>query len=247
MIAGTYLGSAVIAAVMAFLFTGHALGGSPWTFQAFIFGTFFLASAGASAAYLTVSEIFPMETRALAIAFFYAVGTGIGGIIGPLLFGNLIASGNRGEVAMAFYIGAAVMAVGGIVELIYGVKAEQVPLENIAKPLTAEEAEHMPEREREGRRRYRPGPGIEYPYYSPGFMGTSLRRPTSVAELQHEVEAIGRAVDEGGTISRDELYQVVGGRRWGPGRFRRALDEAVASGRIRRTGRGRFEAPEPGT
>jgi MFS family permease len=79
-----------------------------------------------------VSEIFPMETRALAIAFFYAVGTGIGGIIGPLLFGNLIASGNRSEVATAFYIGAAVMAVGGIVELIYGVKAEQVPLEDIA-------------------------------------------------------------------------------------------------------------------
>jgi MFS family permease len=247
MIAGTYLGSAVIAAVMATLFTGQALGGSAWTFQAFIFGTFFLASAGASAAYLTVSEIFPMETRALAIAFFYAVGTGIGGIVGPLLFGNLIASGNRGEVATAFYIGAAVMAVGGIVELIYGVKAEQVPLENIAKPLTAEEAEQVPEREREGRRRYRPGPGLQYPYYSPGFMGTSLRRPTPLVELQHEVEAIGRAVDEGGPISRDELYRVAGGRRWGPGRFRRALDEAVATGRIRRTGRGRFEAPEPGT
>jgi MFS family permease len=213
MIAGTYLGSAVIAAVMASLFTGQALGGSAWTFQAFIFGTFFLASAGASAAYLTVSEIFPMETRALAIAFFYAVGTGI----------------------------------GGIVELIYGVKAEQVPLENIAKPLTAEEAEQVPERERQGRRRYRPGPGLEYPYYSPGFMGTSLRRPTGLVELQHEVEAIGRAVDEGGPISRDELYRAAGGRRWGPGRFRRALDEAVASGRIRRTGRGRYEAPEPGT
>jgi MFS family permease len=247
MIAGTYLGSALIAALMAALFTGHSLGGSPWTFQAFIFGTFFLASAGASAAYLTVSEIFPMETRALAIAFFYAVGTGIGGIIGPLLFGNLIASGNRGEVATAFYIGAAVMAVGGIVELIYGVKAEQVPLENIAKPLTAEEAEHTPEREREGRRRYRPGPGFEYPYYSPGLMGTSLRRPTALLELQHEVEAIGRAVDEGGPVSRDELYRAVHARRWGPGRFRRALDEAVAAGRIRRTGRGRFEAPEPGT
>jgi MFS family permease len=246
MIAGTYLGSAAIAAVMALLFTQHSLGGSAWTFQAFIFGTFFLASAGASAAYLTVSEIFPMETRALAIAFFFAVGTAAGGIAGPLLFGNLIASGNRGEVATAFLIGAAVMAVGGIVELLFGVKAEQVPLENIAKPLTAEEAEHVPEREREGRRRYRPGPGLEYPYYSPGLMGTSLRRPTALAELQHEVEAIGHAVDEGGPVSRDELYRVVGARRWGPGRFRRALGEAVASGRIRRTGRGWYEAPEPG-
>ena len=139
MIAGTYFGSAAVAAVMAVLFTGHALGGSPWTFEAFIFGTFFLASAGASAAYLTVSEIFPMETRALAIAFFYAVGTGIGGIIGPLLFGNLIASGNRSEVAIAFFIGAGVMALGGLAELFFGVKAEQVPLEDIAKPLTAED------------------------------------------------------------------------------------------------------------
>jgi MFS family permease len=247
MIAGTYLGSAVIAAVLALLFAGHGLGGSPWTFQVFIFATFFLASAGASAAYLTVSEIFPMETRALAIAFFFAVGTGIGGIIGPLLFANMIASGNRSEVATAFFIGAAVMAVGGIVEIFFGVKAEQVPLENIAKPLTAEEAEHMPEREREGRRRYRPGPGLEYPYYSPGLMGTSLRRPTAVVELQHEVEAIGRVVDEGGPVSRDELFHMTGARRWGPGRFRRALDEAVAVGRIRRTARGRFEPPESGT
>jgi MFS family permease len=247
MIAGTYLGSAVVATVMAVLFTGQQLGGSPWTFQAFIFGTFFLASAGASAAYLTVSEIFPMETRALAIAFFFAVGTGVGGIIGPLLFGNLIASGNRGEVATAFFIGAGVMAVGGIVELLFGVKAEQVPLENIAKPLTAVEAEQIPERERQGRRRYRPGPGLEYPYYSPGLMGTSLRRPTPVAELRREVEAIGRAVDEGGPISGEELFRLVGGRRWGPGRYRRAVGEAVAVGRIRRTSRGRFEPAESGT
>jgi MFS family permease len=248
MIAFTYLGSAVVATVMAVLFAGNSLGGSPWTFQAFIFGTFFLASAGASAAYLTVSEIFPMETRALAIAFFFAVGTGIGGIIGPLLFGNLIASGSRGQVATAFLIGAGVMAIGGVAELLFGVKAEQRPLEDIAEPLTAEEAEaeHTPDRERHGRSRYRPGPGLDYPYYSPGMFGTSLRRPAPVAALQHEVEAIGRAVDEGGPISRDELARAVRARRWGPGRFGRALGEAVASGRIRRTRRGRFEAPEPG-
>src|SRR5947199_21525 len=111
---GADLGSAVVAALLAVLFTGKALGGSPWTFQAFIFATFFLASAGASAAYLTVSEIFPMETRALAIAFFYAVGTGLGGIIGPLLFGHLIATNSRGWVTVAFLIGAVVMALGGI-------------------------------------------------------------------------------------------------------------------------------------
>ena len=247
MIAGTYLGSAAIATVMAVLFAGGSLG-SAWTFQAFVFATFFLASAGASAAYLTVSEIFPMETRALAIAFFFAVGTAVGGITGPLLFGNLIASGNRREVALAFLIGAGVMAIGGIVELFFGVKAEQVPLENIAKPLTAEEAEQVPERERQGRRRYRPGPGLEYPYYSPGLMGTSLRRPTGLVELQDEVEAIGRAVDEGGPLSRDELFRTVRGRRWGPGRFgacaRRRRCARVASGA---TARGRFEAPEPGS
>ena len=85
---------------------------------------FFFASAGASAAYLTVSEIFPMETRALAIAFFYAVGTGIGGITGPLLFGQLIESDDRGLVALSFLIGAAVMAIGGVAEIVFGVKAE---------------------------------------------------------------------------------------------------------------------------
>jgi hypothetical protein len=122
-----------------------------------------------------------------------------------------------------------------------------VPLEDIAKPLTAEEAEHMPERERAGRRRYRPGPGLDYPYYSPGMLGTAVRRPTSVTELQREVEAIGRVVDEGGPVTREELFRSVGARRWGPGRFRRALDEAAAAGRVRRAGRNRYEAPESGT
>ncbi len=102
---------------------------------------FFLASAGASAAYLTVSEIFPMETRALAIAFFYGVGTAIGGVTGPLLFGQLINSGQRGEVMWSFLIGAAVMAVAGVVELWLGVAAEQRPLEELALPLTVADAE----------------------------------------------------------------------------------------------------------
>ncbi|HET7566848.1 MAG TPA: MFS transporter [Gaiellaceae bacterium] len=270
MIAGTYLGSAVVAAVMAALFTGKTLGSS-WAFEAFIFGIFFLASAGASAAYLTVSEIFPMETRALAIAFFYAVGTGIGGIAGPLLFGNLISSKNRGEVAIAFFVGAAVMAIGGIVELFFGVKAEQQSLEDIAKPLTAEDAEQGPSRgeehrderrearkpsrseeraarQRSDRRRYRPGPSESYPLYSPGMIGTAVRsRQAPETLLDEEVERIGRALDEGGPLTRAELELAVGARRWGPGRFRRALDEAVRSGRIRRVGRGRYEAPEPGS
>ena len=140
MIAGTYLASAAVSAVMALLFTGKALG-SPWALEGLIFAAFFVASAGASAAYLTASEIFPMETRALAIAFFYAIGTAAGGISGPLLFGHLIDSGSRGNVAIAFLVGAAAMAVGGIAELFWGVDAEQEALEDVAKPLTAEEAE----------------------------------------------------------------------------------------------------------
>ncbi len=147
MIAGAYLGSAGVTVVMAVLFANGTLG--KWGFEALLVVAFFLASAGASAAYLTVSEIFPMETRALAIAFFYAVGTAAGGIAGPLLFGNLIGSGERGQVEIAFLIGAVVMAIGGIAELAFGVRAEQSSLEDVAKPLTAEEAEEGGEDEDE--------------------------------------------------------------------------------------------------
>jgi MFS family permease len=99
---------------------------------------FFFASAGASAAYLTVSEIFPMETRAMAIAFFYAVATGIGGIIGPALYGHNIASGNRTTVFLGYLLGAGLMILGGLTEVWLGVDAEQRGLEDVAKPLTAD-------------------------------------------------------------------------------------------------------------
>jgi MFS family permease len=107
---------------------------------------FFFASAGASAAYLTASEVFPMETRALCIAFFYAVGTAAGGIAGPLLFGKLIEDATTGgegisAIALGYYIGAALMVGGGIVAAFLGVKAERQSLESIAKPLTAEDAD----------------------------------------------------------------------------------------------------------
>jgi MFS family permease len=98
---------------------------------------FFFASAGVSAAYLTVSEIFPMETRAMCIALFYAVGTGIGGIIGPQLFAPMVATGEASKVFEALAIGAVLMIIGGITELVFGVKAERRRLEGIAKPLTA--------------------------------------------------------------------------------------------------------------
>ena len=82
-----------------------------------------------------------METRALAIALFFAVGTAAGGIAGPELFGQFIHSGDTDLVALGFFIGAAAMALGGIAELFFGVRAEQQSLENIARPLTAEEAD----------------------------------------------------------------------------------------------------------
>jgi len=106
---------------------------------------FFFASAGASAAYLTASEVFPMETRALCIAFFYAIGTAAGGIAGPLLFGKLIeaASADKDitQIAIGYFIGAALMIAGGIIEIFLGVKAEGQTLEDIAKPLTAEDSD----------------------------------------------------------------------------------------------------------
>ena len=147
MISGTYIGSAIVTVALAIVFVRatHA----EWVFLAILVVAFFLASSGASAAYLTVSEIFPMETRALAIAFFYAVGTAVGGITGPLIFGRFIDSGDRTLVALGFYIGAAVMAIGGIVEIFFGVKAEQAKLEDIAMPLTAEEADESPPPESE--------------------------------------------------------------------------------------------------
>lgn len=140
MITMTYLGSAAIAVVLGVLFLNQT--GGVWTFIVVLAAAFFLASAGASAAYLTVSEIFPMETRALAIAFFYAVGTAIGGITGPVLFGELINSGERGQVLWSFLIGAIVMAVAGLVELWLGIAAEQRALEDLALPLTVADADN---------------------------------------------------------------------------------------------------------
>jgi MFS family permease len=140
MISSTYLASAALTVLLGFLLTGGGL--TRWSFIALVGATFFFASAGASAAYLTVSEIFPMETRALAIGLFYAVGTGLGGIIGPVLFGHMIDSG-AGTVAIGFFLGAGVMALGGIAELLFGVRAERMPLENIAKPITAADAERV--------------------------------------------------------------------------------------------------------
>jgi MFS family permease len=96
---------------------------------------FFVASSAASAAYLTVSEIFPLEIRAFAIAIFYAIGTLLGGVGAPLLFGYLIATGSRTNVAMGYGLGAALMLAGAICEHFIGVEAAGKSLESISKPL----------------------------------------------------------------------------------------------------------------
>jgi len=135
MIAGTYILSGVLLLITGLLFEQNQLNATTLTLAWAV--VFFFASAGVSAAYLTVSEIFPMETRAMCIALFYAVGTGIGGIIGPQLFAPMVATGKASKVFEALAIGAILMIIGGIVELFFGVKAERQRLEGIAKPLTA--------------------------------------------------------------------------------------------------------------
>jgi MFS family permease len=107
MIAGTYLISGLLLVGTAYLFDRGLL--TATTMTACCCAVLFFASAGASSAYLTVSEVFPMETRALAIAFFYAIGTGAGGIAGPLLFSALVGTGKVPDTVLAFCIGAALM------------------------------------------------------------------------------------------------------------------------------------------
>jgi MFS family permease len=138
MITISYLGSAALLAVTGVLFGGGHL--SATTLTAAWTLVFFLASAGSSAAYLTVSEVFPLEIRALSIALFYAVGTGLGGISGPLLFGHLVDTGRLGAVAVGYFVGAAVMAVGGVMELVFGVEAAGRSLEDVAAPLSSDDA-----------------------------------------------------------------------------------------------------------
>jgi MFS family permease len=134
MIAGTYALSGAALLLVGLLFarglldaTGLALG---------LAGTFFVASAAASSAYLTVGETFPLELRALTIAIFYAAGTGLGGIAAPVLFGWLIASGARDEVLFGYALGALLMLLAAAVAARWGVDAERRSLEDVTRPLS---------------------------------------------------------------------------------------------------------------
>jgi MFS family permease len=134
MIASTYAISGLLLAGAAYLFGRGVLSAAQLT--AAWMAVFFFASAAASSAYLTVSETFPLEIRALAIAFFYAIGTAVGGVVGPLLFGALISTGSRGSVATGYFIGAALMIGAAAMEALWGVAAERKPLETVSRPLS---------------------------------------------------------------------------------------------------------------
>ena len=136
MISFTYIISGVLLAITGWLFLQGVLSATTQTICWSII--FFFASAGASSAYLTVSEVFPLEIRAQAIALFYAIGTGAAAL-SPTLFGALIQSGKPLDVFYGYLFGAALMAAAGLVEVFFGVNAERQSLENVARPLSSVE------------------------------------------------------------------------------------------------------------
>ena len=137
MIAASYAVSGGGMLVTGWAFSRGALGAAElalcWS------AIFFVASAAASSAYLTVSEVFPLEMRAAAISIFYAIGTGAGGFVAPALLGALIGTGNRESVFLGYGVAAALMLIGALAEAILGVDAERKPLEAVAPPLSCDQ------------------------------------------------------------------------------------------------------------
>ena len=135
MITATYALAGILLALTAWLFHADMLTAQTQTLAWTII--FFIASAAASSAYLTVSEIFPLEIRAMAIAIFYAIGTLAGGVGAPILFGWIIGTGSRDALFIGYLVGAALMILGALVEAWIGVPAERKSLEQIAAPLSS--------------------------------------------------------------------------------------------------------------
>ena len=135
MIAITYGGAGVLLLATGWMFQQGMLSATTQTIA--WSAIFFVASAAASSAYLTVSEIFPLEIRALAIAFFYAAGTLVGGVAAPALFAGLIATGSRAVLFEGYAAAAVLMMIAAVAELLIGVAAERQPLESITAPLSA--------------------------------------------------------------------------------------------------------------
>ncbi|MCT8166832.1 MFS transporter [Pseudomonas sp. HD6421] len=134
MISSTYLIAGVLLTISGYLFQQDMIDVTQQTLAWMVI--FFFASAAASSAYLTVAETFPLEIRALAIAVFYAFGTGLGGLIGPTLFGALIETGERTNVWYGYLIGAVLMIVAALTQAVWGVSAERRSLEEVARPLS---------------------------------------------------------------------------------------------------------------
>src|SRR5919202_3668407 len=146
MILATYGGSGVLLLISAFFFHAGALNATTQTI--FWSVIFFFASAGASSAYLTVSEIFPLELRGQAISFFFAISQLAGGVAAPYIFGRLVGDGkNTTPLFWGYVFGAIVMIAGGLIAWFFGVNAERKSLEDIANPLSAVNAgEELPDR-----------------------------------------------------------------------------------------------------
>ncbi|HVD14885.1 MAG TPA: MFS transporter [Actinomycetota bacterium] len=211
MISGTYVVSGVLLLITGFLFQQGVLNATSQTFCWTII--FFFASAGASAAYLTVSEIFPLETRAICIAFFYAFGTALGGISGPAIFGRLIESGSATALFAGYALGALLMIAAGLVEAAIGVEAAGRELEDIAPPLSAQEAE------REGQDSWTIGRGERFiPNLRTGLTGRQVhdamvRDPVTVPDdlpLERLVSDVFLVRRHGVYAVRNHAGQVVG-------------------------------------
>jgi MFS family permease len=133
MIAATYATAGALLCLTGWLFARGVLSAELQTLAWTVI--FFFASAAASAAYLTVGELFPLETRAISISLFYAFGTLLGGVAGPALFGALIATGERGQILVGYLLGGGLMLAAAVAEIKLGVSAERRPLEEVAAPL----------------------------------------------------------------------------------------------------------------
>jgi MFS family permease len=251
MIAASYIVSGIGMAVIAWFFSRGSFGPTSLTIAYSI--VFFIASSGASSAYLTVSEIFPLEIRAMAIAFFYAIATGAGGIAGPAIYGALVGTGDEGVLALGFVAAAALMAGAGVIEAVIGVPAEQESLEDVAEPLSAngdggadgsrpQEAAKPAEPAEPAKTPARQRPAGQRTFWSayPLLAGV----PADDTLLERELARIEQALASG-PLDRRALARAVRARAWGPGRFRRALRRAVEEQRVRAE-RGRFRvAGEP--
>jgi hypothetical protein len=188
--------------------------------------------------------VFPLEIRAMAIAFFYAIGTAVGGIIGPALFGKLIGSKSFTEAMVGFLIAAGWLLVAGVMAWFLAVDAEQKPLEEIAEPLSAAgrdegatdrpgdaDADEPMQRERREISGYPVRAGA---HWSPRYSFHGVNDP-----LEGQVAALERVLaDADRPLPERELLARTNARHWGPGVARRALRRGVAEGRIAREGSG---------